>query len=364
MNQQLIWALKAAEITPTRKRLQELSAKEDLFDESRVKTKGYKYKRIIKSFEMAERLGYEVITYIDDNYPLKLKDISLPPPVLYVRGNSKILNGIVYAGIVGARKCDVYGKEVAYSIAQQIGDSGAGIVSGGAEGVDAAAHSGALRANAPTIAVLGNGLDVTYPECNRELFEEIEEKGGAIITEFPFGEPPNGRNFPHRNRIIAAFSTAVVVARAGRRSGSLITANQAINMNKTVFAVPGDINRALSVGVNELIRDGALALVSAMDVIDELVLKEPDYFVKEREPIEIPAKEKIIPSVQNKSVCRIQGLSEYETEIVNIINDGFNTLPLIEEKITFDAARLTALLGMLEIKGIVKKSADKKYIIK
>lgn len=364
MNQQLIWALKAAEITPTRKRLQELSAKEDLFDESRVKTKGYKYKRIIKSFEMAERLGYEVITYIDDNYPLKLKDISLPPPVLYVRGNSKILNGIVYAGIVGARKCDVYGKEVAYSIAQQIGDSGAGIVSGGAEGVDAAAHSGALRANAPTIAVLGNGLDVTYPECNRELFEEIEEKGGAIITEFPFGEPPNGRNFPHRNRIIAAFSTAVVVARAGRRSGSLITANQAINMNKTVFAVPGDINRALSVGVNELIRDGALALVSAMDVIDELVLKEPDYFVKERESIEIPAKEKIIPSVQNKSVCRMQGLSEYETEIVNIINDGFNTLPLIEEKITFDAARLTALLGMLEIKGIVKKSADKKYIIK
>lgn len=363
MDRRLIWAVKCADITPTRKKLSELSLREDLYDCSTINQKSRKYKNIARSFEKAAKMGYSVVTYVDDAYPKSLRSISLPPPLLYVRGNIAVLNNIVYAGIVGCRKCDSYGRQVSFDIAREIGETGAGIVSGGAEGVDAAAHSGALRANAPTIAVMGSGLDVIYPASNRELFDKIEKRGGAIISEFDMGEPPRKRNFPHRNRIIAALSTALVVTRAGRRSGALITANQAINLNKTVFAVPGNIGEYLSAGTNALIRDGAMPLLSAMDVIDELILKEPDFFVREREALEL---EKAIPVIENetKPSAALSGLSEYEAEIVSIINDGFDTQVLIEEKISFDGARLTALLGMMELKGIIRKGADKKYTIK
>lgn len=363
MDKSLIWAIKSANITPTRKNLDALAAREDLYDCSKLDPKNRKYRKCVSNFEKAACMGYSVVTYLDDTYPAKLRELSLPPAVLYVRGNIAVLNDVVYAGIVGCRKCDNYGKEVAYKIACEIGETGAGIVSGGAEGVDAASHSGALRAKAPTIAVMGSGLDVIYPSCNKELFDRIEQSGGAVISEFPFGEPPRKRNFPHRNRIIAAMSTAVVVARAGKRSGSLITANHAINMNRTVYAVPGNIGEYLSAGVNALIRDGAMPLLSAMDVIDELILKEPDFFVKEREALKIV---KNIPDVENekKPKTKHKEISQYEAEVINIINDGFNTQMLIEEKVSFDASRLTALLGIMEIKGIIKKGIDKKYIIK
>lgn len=363
MDRRLIWAIKSSYITPTRKKLDELAAREDLYDCSKIDVKNRKYRKAVKSFETAAKMGYSVVTYLDNEYPARLRGLSLPPPVLYVRGNVAVLNDIVYAGIVGCRKCDSYGRRVAAEIACEIGQTGAGIVSGGAEGVDSAAHLGALRANAPTIAVMGTGLDVIYPAFNKELFDKIEKSGGAIISEFPFGEPPRKRNFPHRNRIIAAMSTAVVVARAGKRSGSLITANQAINMNRTVYAVPGNIGEYLSAGVNGLIRDGAMPLLSAMDVIDELILKEPDFFVREKESIKA---EKTVPVIEEEYLPKKQakGLSEYEAEIVSIIKDGFNTQPLLEEKVSFDGARLTALLSMLEIKDIIKKGADKKYVIK
>ena len=363
MNRVLVWMTKIAKTTQTKKALDELLERADLFDPDTIDTSSKEYIRAEKELKKAEKMGCSIVIYPDDTYPKSLRDLSRPPAVLYVRGNVAVLNGIVYTALVGSRKCDAYGIQMAQTIAREVGSVGAGIVSGGAEGIDGAAHDGALKANAPTIAVMGSGIDVVYPACNKELFERIENAGGAIISEFPFGTPPRGKNFPYRNRIIAAMSTAVVLVRAAKRSGGLITVNQALSMDKTVFAVPGNIDSKLSIGANELIRDGAVPLLSPMDVIDELIAKEPDYFIKTRE--EIPYI-KAVPEIVEKAVTNTGvkvPLSEYESEIVSLIESGFNSQSMIEEKVSFDASRLTALLGMMEIKGIISKKSDKSYIV-
>ena len=169
------------------------------------------------------------------------------------------------------------------------------------------------------------------------------------------------RNFPQRNRIIAALSTALVVVRAAYKSGSLITASRALDMGVSVFAVPGNIDDNLSAGTNALIRDGANILLSPMDVIDELIALKPDFFVRERERemFEDETEEKLIEEKPKKTPT----LSVYEEEIISIIESGANLQSLIEEKISFEPQRLTALLGMMEIKGIIKKCPDKKYEI-
>ena len=208
MDKRLIWTIKSSYVTPTRKKLEELREREDLFDTSLIDTRDKKYMRAVTSFEKALDKGYDIVTYIDDIYPEAFRDISLPPPVLYVRGNVHALSHGVYAGMVGCRKSDDYGLRTAMQLAREIGQTGAGIVSGGAEGVDSASHRGAIMAGVPTIAVMGNGVDYDYPSFNKELFERIEKSGGALISEFPMGYAPTKKTFPHRNRLIAALSTA------------------------------------------------------------------------------------------------------------------------------------------------------------
>lgn len=359
MNRQFIWAVRAQGVPNTRKKLSELAASDDLFDLSLIDTASAEYKDTLSNFEKADKLGAEIVTYIDKRYPEKLKNIYQPPAVLYVLGNADILNDIIFTGMVGARRSDSYGIRMAENIAAEIGQTGVGIVSGGAIGIDAAAHRGALRAKTPTVAVLGSGLDKLYPKENIKLFQDIIENTGAVISEYPFGMEPLAGNFPRRNRIIAGLSTALVVVRAAKRSGSLITASQALNEGVTVFSVPGNIDDRLSGGTNELIRDGAIPLLSPMDVVDELIAKVPDFFVRENDRREKKRKE----SALKEKELKLDGLSEYEKEIVSIIASGKATANLIEENISFDAHRLTALLGMMEIKGLVKKGPDKKYII-
>lgn len=359
MNRQLIWAVRAQGVPNTRKKLSELAASDDLFDLSLIDTASAEYKETLSNFEKADELGAEIVTYIDKRYPEKLKNIYQPPAVLYVLGNADILNDIIFTGMVGARRSDSYGIRMAETIAAEIGQTGVGIISGGAIGIDAASHRGALRAKAPTVAVLGSGLDKLYPKENIKLFQDIIENGGAVISEYPFGMEPLAGNFPRRNRIIAGLSTALVVVRAAKRSGSLITASQALNEGVTVFSVPGNIDDRLSGGTNELIRDGAIPLLSPMDVVDELIAKVPDFFVRENDRREKKRKE----SALKEKELKLDGLSEYEKEIVSIIASGKATANLIEENISFDAHRLTALLGMMEIKGVIKKGPDKKYII-
>ncbi len=359
MDRQIIWAVRAQGIPNTRKKLSELAASDDLFDLSLIDTLSAEYKDTLSNFEKANELGAEIVTYIDEMYPEKLKNIYQPPAVLYVLGNAGILNDIIFTGMVGARRSDSYGIRMAETIAAEIGQTGAGIISGGAIGIDAASHRGALRAKAPTVAVLGSGLDKLYPKENIKLFEDIIENGGAVISEYPFGMEPLAGNFPRRNRIIAGLSTALVVVRAAKRSGSLITASQALNEGVTVFSVPGNIDDRLSGGTNELISDGAIPLLSPMDVVDELIAKVPDFFVREN----VRREEKRKESALKEKEIKLGGLSDYEKEIVSIIASGKATANLIEENISFDAHRLTALLGMMEIKGLIKKGPDKKYII-
>ena len=348
------------------KNLEKLAGDAALFDETLIDAGKRSYKRTVNSFNKATKMGYSVVTYIDGEYPDVLRKLDFPPPVLYVRGNVAVLKDVLYVGIVGSRKCDMYGIQTANKLAQEIGQTGVGIVSGGAEGVDAAAHTGALRAKAPTIAVMGSGLDVIYPACNRELFQNIEDAGGAIISEFPFGTPPKRKNFPQRNRLIAAFSEVLVLARAADRSGGLITVRQALDMNKTVFAVPGNIDSPLSIGANALIRDGAIPLTSAMDVIDELIGSNPDYFVKEHKVKEYvkTVPEEVEKETSGTGIKLNMNLSEYEQEIVNIINEGFTTQSEMENKVSFEASRLAALLGMMEIKGIIKTQKTYKKVQK
>ncbi len=363
MNRQLIWAIRAQGVPNTRKKLSELAASDDLFDLSLIDTSSTEYKDMLSNFERANKLGAEIVTYIDKGYPEKLKNIYQPPAVLYALGNSDMLNDIIFTGMVGARRSDSYGIRMAETIAAEIGQTGVGIVSGGAIGIDAASHRGALRAKAPTVAVLGSGLDKLYPKENIKLFEEIIENGGAVVSEYPFGMEPLAGNFPRRNRIIAGLSTALVVVRAAKRSGSLITASQALNEGISVFSVPGNIDDRLSGGTNELIRDGAIPLLSPMDVVDELIAKAPDFFVRENDRREERKAKKRKETALKEKKLKLDGLSEYEKEIVSIIASGKATANLIEENISFEAYRLTALLGMMEIKGLIKKGPDKKYII-
>lgn len=363
MDCKLMWMIKSGRISHTRKNLSDLAEREDLFDESSIDKDSEEYKDAEKNLSLAKEHSCRVITYIDDSYPDVLRNIPQPPAVLYVKGDYKILKNTVFAGIVGARNSDMYGIRIAETVASEIGQTGAGIVSGGAKGIDSAAHRGALRVKAPTVAVLGCGIDICYPPQNKELFESIVNSGGAIVSEFPFGTQPGKKNFPRRNRIISALSTALVVVRAAYKSGSLITASQAMDMGVSVFSVPGNIDENLSRGTNELIRDGATPLLSAMDVIDELIAQKPDFFVMEKKKKEKPEFKETAEEEKNEKQVNTGGLSEYEAEIVNIINKGFQTQNLIEEKVSFPPARLTALLGMMEIKGIIRKGHDKKYTI-
>lgn len=366
MDRRLIWMIKSSEISHTRKKLHELSERSDLFDEKTINLNSLESVNVLDNYNKAADGGFDIVTYVDPEYPDVFRNISRPPAVLYIMGDKSALCHGAFVGVVGARKADNYGITTATRISAEIAQTGVGIVSGGAEGIDGAAHLGALRAGGKTVAILGSGLDRLYPKCNIDLFHNIAKSGGCVITEYPFGAHPDKRNFPFRNRLISALSQALVVVQGAMRSGSLITADFALQNGQTVFSVPGNINNPLSRGPNTLIRDGATPLLSSMDVIDELMLTIPDFFLSERES----KKEVIItpPPVKTEinSASYAQsrkGFSEFESEILDAIEDGRNTLTQIEETISFDPSRLTAILGMLELKGVIKKGFNKKYTI-
>ena len=361
MQRKLLWMVRSDKIQYKGKKMRELAESEDLFDSSKVDAKSRAYKNAVKNLAKAQELGFKIVAFVDKEYPDSLRNSPTPPSVLYVSGNVNALNYGAFAGIVGSRLSDDYGLRIAGSLAFDISQTGVGIVSGGAKGIDAAAHTGALRGKGVTVAVFGSGLDRPYPEVNIPLFEKIVKNGGAVISEFPFGEPPNKRNFPKRNRIIAAMSDAVVVARAAVRSGSLITANKADSYGKAVFAVPGTIDNPLSAGTNGLIRDGMAPCLSAMDVLDEIILRKPDFFTTEKPRIFEEETQKII---KEEKQAKKLSLSAIETEVFDAISGGAQSFEQIADAVSFDEAKLTAVLGMLELKGIISKDFDKKYKLK
>lgn len=217
--------------------------------------------------ETLYREGIGAISYNDTCYPEYLKYIYDPPAVLYIKG--RISKDEKCVAVVGSRRATAYGLGMAEKISSELAKSGLTVVSGMARGIDSKAHAGALGAGGRTIAVLGCGLDIAYPYENRELMKKIINSG-AVISEFLPGVPPIPFNFPARNRIISGISLAVTVVEANEKSGSLITANYALEQGRDVFAVPGNINCMNSAGTNRLIRDGAGIVTEVSDILDEL----------------------------------------------------------------------------------------------
>lgn len=216
--------------------------------------------------ELAEK-DVSVLTWEEEGYPPLLKTTANPPAVLFYRGEKPTWTKTI--AIVGARKATAYGINAAKSIAENLAKEGVTIVSGGARGIDTVSHEGCMLGGAPTVAVLACGLDVTYPPENRNVFQKIVDKGGTLLSEYPLGTKPLGRQFPARNRIIAGMSRGVVVTEAAVRSGSLITADFALEEGRDVFSVPGSIWSAMSKGTNHLIRNGAICTTGAEDILTE-----------------------------------------------------------------------------------------------
>lgn len=213
-------------------------------------------------------LGHRLIKKTSAEYPVGLGDLE-DPPSLFVEGKIGEMPGVA---VVGTRRCTRYGIDLAEAFGVAIARSGWTTVSGLARGIDAAAHRGCLRDGGQAVAVLGSGIDVCYPEENRPILDEILAEGGAVVSEYPPGTPPDRWRFPARNRIIAAMSSAVVVVEAAKTGGALITARLAAEIGRPVFAVPGDVDRPASEGCNLLIRDGANPVLGASDLIEELSL--------------------------------------------------------------------------------------------
>jgi DNA processing protein len=221
----------------------------------------------------AERLGATVLLREDPGYPAALHQLDLPPPVLYVLGVPPDLARPAVA-VVGSRRADSYGQEVADLFARALAAAGVTVISGFAQGIDAAAHRGALAGTSPghpaTLAVLGCGLGVDYPRGHARLGEEIAAQG-ALVSEFPCGLSPRSWHFPVRNRVIAALAAGTLVVQAAPRSGSLITARHALDLGREVWAVPGRIFDERSLGPNALIRDGATLVQHPQDILDALL---------------------------------------------------------------------------------------------
>lgn len=216
----------------------------------------------------AERSAVEIITLSDARYPEGLREIHDPPPYIYVKGGF-VPQDAASVAIVGSRTATVYGREVTARISRELARKGVTVVSGGARGIDTEAHRGAIDSGGRTLCVLGCGMDVAYPPENRALFSDVV-KNGAVVTEFPFGTPPEGQNFPKRNRIISGLSLGVVVVEAAGDSGSLITASCALEQGREVYAVPGSVASPMSRGTNDLIRRGAKLVEGAGDVLEDL----------------------------------------------------------------------------------------------
>lgn len=220
-------------------------------------------------FKLAKKFGVEILTPADDAYPQMLRDAPGRPLALYVKGEVSALSKPALA-LIGTRRATPYGLDQAFGFARDLAAGGWMILSGLALGIDAEAHKGALAAGGVTVGVLGSGLDKFYPEENRELAREIVAKGGAVVSEFPFGRAPDTQTFPQRNHVVAALARGVIAIESPVKSGTLITTGIALDLGRTVMAVPGRVDSRSSQGCLKLIREGARLVRNARDVEEEM----------------------------------------------------------------------------------------------
>ncbi|MBM7623534.1 DNA-processing protein DprA [Sporohalobacter salinus] len=297
--------------------------------------------------ERIEKVGVKYITLADEDYPFLLKKIYDPPPVIFYKGELSFQD-LISLSIVGSRKCTAYGRKVANRLAASLADQGFTIVSGLARGIDTSAHQGSLKYGR-TIAVLGSGIDVIYPPENDELVTEIE-KSGAVISSFPLGTAPHGNNFPQRNRIISGLSLGTIVVEAAKKSGSLITANLALNQGREVFAIPGDITKDQSIGTNSLIQTGAKLVQTIDDILTELPLDSWLEVIGKTEK-ELKEETKI-------------DLSSQEAEVYDKIKSNPQEFDKLLDSVNFSASQLNSILLKLEIKGLIIQLSGNRFKLK
>lgn len=306
----------------------------------------FEFDQFRKSFSVADyskRLLVEKISYViitDAQYPKLLSHIKNPPIVLYVRGslNFDDSNHRTIA-IVGTRRITEYGREVTESFTQELVGAGFIIVSGLAMGVDAVAHKTTLDNGGKTVAVLGCGVDYCSPRENQNLYDQILKKGGCIISEFPLGHGPTKGTFPSRNRIIAGLSVGVLVTEGAEDSGSLITADYAFKNNRNVFAVPGPITSQLSKGPYSLIKKGAKLVTSGEDIIKEFQISNNK------------------SQISNKSKnTKFKTASKEEKIILELLENEPLHFDEIVKRTKLPSPKLSSILSIMEIKGLIKNS--------
>jgi len=288
--------------------------------------------------------GASVITQDSPSYPKSLREIHAPPIVLYVWGELQERDQHAI-GIIGSRRTTHYGSESAKKLAYQIAYAGLTVISGLARGIDTAAHQGALAAKGRTIAVIGSGLSKLYPPENEALAEKIRNGNGAIVSEFSMEIEPDRQTFPMRNRIIAGWSHGVLVVEAGLNSGALITASQALEQGRSVYAVPGHINAPSAMGSNRLIQQGAKLVMSANDILDDLQILLP-----ETKPSPEAAARPLPP------------LTDDERRVFEAINSSETPIDQITAKWDLPSATVYSTLLRLELKRLVKQLPGKYFV--
>lgn len=302
------------------------------------------WKEAEEQLELLERNQVRIVTFQDQDYPQNLLSIYDPPPFLFAKGEIKKEDENAVA-IVGCRSASVYGRRITERIGRELVKRGITIVSGLARGIDSIGHLSALKEKGRTLAVLGSGLDVLYPPENRGLAEQISSSG-AVISEFPFGTKPEPPNFPKRNRLISGLSLGVVIVEAGPKSGALLTAHCALEQNREVFAIPGNLGAKNSEGTNRLIKEGAKLVTSVEDILEELRFDT--------------GKEK--PTTRMEEEKALLDLSEMEKSIFSLISDEPYHIDKIAACTSLDVPQALSALLSLELKGLVKQLSGKMFV--
>lgn len=300
----------------------------------------------------AKEMGLALICLEDPAYPPLLRSIPDPPAVLFVKGalEDRDLNGIA---IVGSRRCSLYGREQAERFAALLAGAGFTVVSGGARGVDSSAHRGAMQhPHGRTIAVLGCGIDTVYPPENAALFDQIAAHG-AVVSEYALGTPPTPENFPRRNRIISGLSRGVLVVEADERSGALVTARQAIeDHNRTVFALPGRVDNALSAGPHRLIREGAVLTRNLDDILEGLDPLPHDLGQMELFPTPQPQVE---PPHDTSTPVDLSTFTPRQLTILKALTNDPTAIDVLMERTALAAHEILQEMTLLTLRGQVTR---------
>lgn len=340
------------------------------------------------ALDMCEQNGVRIMTAADTDYPSRLKSISDPPLVLYIKGRFPYVDEEAAIAIVGTRKCTPYGIRAAEKIGYEIASSGGVVVTGLARGIDSAAAAGALRAGGRVIGVLGCGIDIVYPSENAKLFADVAASG-AIVTEYLPGTPALSENFPVRNRILSGLSVASVVIEAPKRSGALITASRALDQGRDVFVVPGNIDSPASAGSNRLLHEGAYPALCGWDIMEPYAAMYPEKVrrndLRKTSPLDdsgvqklvsqqLPSKKpektddrKIVDKPKTEEYIdlkkQLESLDAEELAVVSAIPQDETHVDDIIDTSGLPASKVLSALTMLELKGYVTQKSGKRFTL-